>query len=172
MLDKEIELAISRLQVPQPIVRISTSWHGGLGFEFNKKTVFSDMSDIDPWIASEVRSAVSLIYNSSTRQYQVRADRERIKYSLYNHACSVIELFLRKHGGSKNNRSTYIYKWYKEKICRVNSPNRVENLFSDIYNIARFIDANSDATEKYDTIRKLLLVAKDRYEPILGSVQK
>lgn len=169
--DDQIDAAVAAIEIDKPRITFQLGWNNGLTIQFNNQLKFnSDKANaIDPVVLNIVKYESNLVLDLKKKAYVVKFDRETLNYRLCSITIDNIIKFLRDHGGYTNNRLSKIYKWYKEKI-HVHTLQVNLDLSKDISNIAAFIKTN-DSEEHFKTVRTLLSLIKDRYEPRLGSIK-
>jgi hypothetical protein len=169
-LEDQIQTAIKAIKLEKPILKFDAITDDYIKINLNDKPSFDEeaISNIDKIVLEGVRKYIvvklDLDYKMYTTDIDVRGTIRWIFYSMD----STIRTFLAKHGGYTNNRMSNIYKWYDVKID-LNAVYSNEKLAKDIYNISNFI-SNNTSESYYKTIRTLLTLIKDEYEPILGPV--
>jgi hypothetical protein len=166
----QVVLATNAVKLEKPMIRFTKSYSSSIRLTLNNQVKLDESltTGCDEMVVQAVRSRARLVLDIANKAYKVKVDGSDIVDTVLYHIEQQIVDFLRYHGGHTNNRLSKIYKWYKEKI-HVGSLKTNEKLAQDLFNIAKFIAGNR-TEEQTKAARTLLVLIKDRYEPILGSI--
>jgi hypothetical protein len=167
----QVEIAKQNIVLPKPIIQLMCRYGDYIAIELNNKLVLNEeiTGKVDPLVIDAVRQNTSIKLNIRLKRYVMLInDKHVVDSILYTLEHSVL-YFLQQHGGFSNNRLSKIYKWYREKIT-ASTMKKNEKLAQDIYNIVKFMGDSSDR-DTCKTVRSLLSLIKDRYEPIVGSLK-
>ena len=166
----QIKVALEAVKLEKPILKLSQN-HYGIQMTLNNKPQFDseDIANVDIFVLNAVKTNMRVKLVLDQKKYKASIDDDSVAQIIgYTIEREILD-FLRLQGGFANNRLSKIYKWYKQKINE-HSIIANEKLALDLYNIMKFL--SGDLTEEQvKTGRILLSLIKDRYEPILGSIE-
>ncbi len=168
----QVDMAKAALVAPPAILKLSKGGYGGglrVRFEGQYSIDQSKVDGIDEEIVKAVKGSMSPSLNIKTGQWRATGDTSSIVTRAIENTVETITVFISNHGGYANNRLSTLYKWYKAKIHAAALRNN-EQLAKDMYSLAKFINAENGMAEHRETARKLLILIRNRYEPILGSI--
>lgn len=162
---KEVEEALKYFQPSPAVYRLSSGW--GNSIQFNKilRPHTDDQSFISNMIVGR-HGAVEEHLNLKTLKHELSYKPHDITNNIRWEVHRYLQSFISRHGGSKNNKLTTLYRWFNGAVA---AHTMVEHpdLESDLWNIFKWIksmDVQKTVDAQYAGAIQLLEIIKQRYE--------